>query len=194
MKKWLMSVLLMAVALVAGCASKVPTTEYYLLSAGNGPFKAAQSDKPGYFIAPVVLADHLNRTALVMLQGQQQVQLAHYHVWAEPLASGVTQVLEYELNQICACEVTSARQGVTDNQQRQEIRLIIDQMAVNEAGQVTLSGSYVLEGQPMQRFYLQQTLTENGFEAAVLTQRRLLAQLATHIVQHSRNGVAGDSQ
>ena len=191
MKKWLMFLLVFMVTLVTACASKVPATQYYLLSADSGPFKPVTNHQQSYFIEPVVLADHLNRAALVMLRADNQVQLAHYHLWAEPLASGITQVLEYELNQQCACQVSSARQGYSfqkasarknsDEKNNDVIRLMVDQFAVNESGLVTLSGSYLVGESGMQRFYLQQTLSGNGFAQAVLVQKQLLAQLAAEM-------------
>lgn len=178
-----MKLILVTLALLlAACSSPAPTTHYYLLSPDMGPYRPVIEQRLGYFIEAVVLPDHLNQQALTMFSGDHQLQVASYHYWAQPLSQGIAQVVGYELNQQCACEIRSFHQSDRKKDGAVNVRLFVDQMSVSNAGKVVLSGMFELDAEKRQRFYLSEQLQQPGYEQAIVVQRKLLAEMVQQIL------------
>lgn len=79
------------------CGRSTPTN-YYLLE-GNAHYKETSSlTKKNLRIAQVEVADYLNRNNIISrVNGETRLILAEFHIWAEPVASGVRRVLEETL-------------------------------------------------------------------------------------------------
>jgi uncharacterized protein len=82
------------VLLLTGCGTTTPTN-YYLLSAPEGDQPGSQS--PALGIGPIEIPEYLNRHGLVYNRQGNQLQIANYERWAEPLADGVERVVGLNL-------------------------------------------------------------------------------------------------
>jgi uncharacterized lipoprotein YmbA len=89
---------LLAVAL-AGCGTSQPT-RYYLLSSG-APYTARVSARPELTIGvgPVTLPPYLDRRELVSRASNNELNVAIYHQWAEPLQENFSRVVREDLGQ-----------------------------------------------------------------------------------------------
>ena len=86
--------MLFLVCLLAGCGRSSPSN-YYILDSGAVP--AAPQILPGKSlrIAQVYIPGYLNRNNMVSRSaGRSNIDLAEFHLWAEPLGAGVGRVLE----------------------------------------------------------------------------------------------------
>ncbi|PLW82991.1 hypothetical protein CWI75_06040 [Kineobactrum sediminis] len=86
---------LLGALLLAGCASS-PSYNYYLLNARVADGVAG--DGPALGIGPITIPEYLNRTSMVFTRGSNQLRLADYDRWAEPLAEGIQRVLSLNLS------------------------------------------------------------------------------------------------
>jgi uncharacterized lipoprotein YmbA len=85
---------LIFVLVLASCGT-TPANNYYLLSAQAGDSPSRQT--PSLGIGPIEIPEYLNRNGLVYNRDGNQLQIANYERWAEPLASGITRVIGLNL-------------------------------------------------------------------------------------------------
>ena len=86
---------LAVVALCVAC-SGTPHSRYYVLSApvaGDQQPGCVSGAMPVVAIGPVSLPAYLNRSEIVMRDSDNQVELARFDLWAEPLDAGLTRVV-----------------------------------------------------------------------------------------------------
>lgn len=85
--------LLLILALAAGCARSIPNS-YYLLDSGEPPFNAADLPAQSLRLADVSLPDYLDRKDIVRRRsGDTHLDVAAVHQWAEPLDKGLRRAL-----------------------------------------------------------------------------------------------------
>jgi uncharacterized lipoprotein YmbA len=89
---------------LTSCAVSDPT-QYYTLdqaAAGSAPAKAsvetlrsnaAGTGNVGVGVGPVIMPGYLDRTQIVTRTASDQVELAMFHRWAEPLEDGIARIL-----------------------------------------------------------------------------------------------------
>lgn len=87
--------MLLAAALLAGCAHTAPPERFYSLSAGLPASVApAVARAPLYFeLAAVAVPQQVNRSQLVVTAGEGRVELLEQQRWAAPLSSEISQAL-----------------------------------------------------------------------------------------------------
>jgi hypothetical protein len=83
--------------LLAGCSS-TPSNNYYVLTAREGPGPTGKT--PSLGIGPIRIPEYLNRNALVYQRDGNQLQIARFERWAEPLEEGITRVLGLNLTRL----------------------------------------------------------------------------------------------
>jgi uncharacterized lipoprotein YmbA len=86
----LRTLLLIAAAVAAGCASS-PAPRYYRLVAQAVP--AAATDGPAVIVGPFQLAEYLARPQIVSQGGGNRVAIDDYERWAEPLDANFQSVV-----------------------------------------------------------------------------------------------------
>ena len=101
MSKFLIPILALLIAFIilSGCASSPPTKFYALqpqISERPANFAVAEK-KLTIGIGPVELPKLLDRTQIVTRHADNQVHLAEFHQWSEPLDANVTRVLTQNL-------------------------------------------------------------------------------------------------
>jgi len=83
-----------AALLLVACSSS-PQHNFYLLSAENRTLTSGQT--PSLGIGPIEIPEYLNRNSLVYSRGSNQLHIASFERWAEPLADGIERVLGLNL-------------------------------------------------------------------------------------------------
>src|SRR5262245_11281949 len=80
---------------LAGCMSVADPTKYYVLSATEPrePAPTAAASGVAVGVGPVLIPSYLDRVQIVTRSASGEVDVAKYERWAEPLESGVAQVL-----------------------------------------------------------------------------------------------------
>lgn len=101
----------LAMLLVAGCASPLPPLQWVRLPAQLPDAAAAQRPTAGpawQLMAPVLLPGHLDRDALLVPQGQAGLQPLGGARWAEPLRDAVPRLLRQDLAQLLGAPLWAA--------------------------------------------------------------------------------------
>ncbi len=79
---------------LAACGRSTPTN-YYMLESSTSPARADDLPRKSLRVAQVEVAGYLNRNNIVSrVKGQSRLILAEFHLWAEPVGSGVRRVVE----------------------------------------------------------------------------------------------------
>jgi uncharacterized lipoprotein YmbA len=181
------ALLALLLALLAGCASTQPA-RYYLLNAI--PPETAPSplaSEPVIGVGPVEVASYLNGGRLVRRASMNELAVAEYERWSEPLPDGIARVLAGNL----ASRVPSAQVQVFPWRRDTpvELRLLVSVLRFepDPAGQVQLAARWsLLDGdgqrlQPDRNFEHAVNLQGTDPTAQVAAQSEAIAALADEI-------------
>jgi uncharacterized lipoprotein YmbA len=101
-------IVLVLCSLVAfGCGGNSSPTRYYMLSPTVAGV-AAQHDANcvGIGVGPVKVPEYLNRTQIITRSNPNELQLAYFDLWAEPISDAVPRVLAEDISRLlCTREV-----------------------------------------------------------------------------------------
>ncbi|MFV0276129.1 MAG: membrane integrity-associated transporter subunit PqiC [Parahaliea sp.] len=80
--------------LMLGACGSTPHSNYYRLSAVSD---GGSGVTPAIGIGPVEIPQYLNRNSMVFMRDDNQLHIASFERWAEPLQAGITRVLGLNL-------------------------------------------------------------------------------------------------
>jgi uncharacterized lipoprotein YmbA len=95
MKSYRTSVTLLALLFILTACGTTPKNNYYLLTATDAA--APRGHAPSLGIGPIEIPEYLNRNRLVYNRDGNQLRIANYERWAEPLANGMARVVSLNL-------------------------------------------------------------------------------------------------
>ena len=91
--------------LLVGCAASTPARYYVLSPLAEGKV-ASQESCPAVGIGPIKLPEYVNRTQIVTRTSPNEITLAYFDLWAEPLAESVPRTLAENVSRlICTKEI-----------------------------------------------------------------------------------------
>ena len=94
-----------------GCGSS-PKENFYMLSGPQTPLPAAMPSSVSVFVGPVTVPEAVDRTAMVLRTGPNQVDIDDTNRWAEPLKSAIPRVLaETLMRELGTARVMASRAG-----------------------------------------------------------------------------------
>lgn len=172
--------LLMAILLLAACASQPTQTVTYLLRSqapvsGGEPVPASEFALDG-----VQVASYLNQPGLVLATGDGTIHIASHHAWAEPLEISLRQYLAAEIAASTGRRV-APRSGPGIGTR---INVLIDQLHGDGQGGAVLQAFWEVvskDSDRSYRFYQTQALSGDGYDALVQAEEALLKELAAAI-------------
>ncbi len=96
---WLPALFLLA--LLCGCGASAPV-HFFALSGGMSGQEAADSEGPCFSlgVGPVDIPAYLDRSSIVTQKGANQMHVADFDQWGEPLGDGLTRVLMENLSDL----------------------------------------------------------------------------------------------
>ena len=170
---------------LAGCAN-TPPTQFYVLNSTVEP-RAASPESPAIEVGPVTLPDFLERPQIVTTVGKNQLHLAEYDQWAEPLEGNIARVIAEDLSAKLASErvvLYPARQSVPMDFQ---VIVKIIQFGAGEDGATVLEALWqVKDGAgdriaPQKRSRFEGSPAELTYDAIAAEMSRLLGELCLEI-------------
>ncbi len=180
--------------LLAGCGSSLPTRYYVLHSWSEAthpkeePPSSAEGRCVSIGVGPVKIADYLDRAEIVTRVAPNELRLAEFDQWAEPLSQNISRVLADNLpNLLCAKSVVVFpwRGSVSIDYQ---IEVEVLRMDGTLGGDATLEARWMVlgSGEPKKLLVVKKTrLTVptggQGFQALVSAQSHNLESLSRHI-------------
>jgi uncharacterized lipoprotein YmbA len=90
--------IVLAISLLAACASAPPEHSTYLLRSDKGTESKQLSFDSGAYLGGLTLADYIDQPGLVLDQGEGKIHAARHHEWAEPLRVSLRQFLSAEIS------------------------------------------------------------------------------------------------
>lgn len=106
MKSCRTSLTILALLLALSACGTTPGNSYYLLTATDAAAPSGQA--PSLGIGPIEIPEYLNRNRLVYNRDGNQLRIANYERWAEPLESGVQRVISLNLAHLLDTENVQA--------------------------------------------------------------------------------------
>lgn len=91
-RNWILS---LSLALLLSACGSTPRSSYYMLSAETAA--TLGNTGPSLGIGPVTVPEYLQRREMVLNRNSNQLELADYHRWAEPLDAGILRVMALNL-------------------------------------------------------------------------------------------------
>ncbi|ALP52579.1 hypothetical protein Tel_05140 [Candidatus Tenderia electrophaga] len=138
------TLLLTLLGALAACGT-TPSSNYYLLSSSAAPSSSIQTpNRLVVGLGPIDFPAYLDRNEIVISSGDNSLQVAEYHRWAEPLQSNFARVLAQALaTHIPDAEVYTYpwHSGVQPDVQ---IRLKVGRFDVNTQNHARLSARWEL--------------------------------------------------
>jgi uncharacterized lipoprotein YmbA len=176
---------------LAGCMGVTDPTRYYLLAPSpETPHGASHSaiSSAGVGVGPVLIPAYLDRVQMVTRGAHDEVEISTYHRWAEPLESGIAEVLANNLSAQIGSEriaVFPWRGGVARVLDYQVIVVVL-RFDGSPGRQVTLDARWRLLGKEgrelaLRRSTINETLTEAGYQPLVQAMNQAIATLAREI-------------
>jgi uncharacterized lipoprotein YmbA len=176
---------------LAGCAGVADHTKYYVLSptpAEPRSLVPAAVSSPAIGVGPVQVSRYLDRLQIVTRDANDNVQISADNRWAEPLESGIAQVLADNL----AAQLGSER--ITVFPWRGSAARVLDYQVVvvvlrfdgSPGRDVTLDVRWRLLGKDghevaLKRSTLKEPISGGGYQPIVHGMNRTLARLALEI-------------
>jgi len=182
---------------LAGCSGVSDPTKYYVLSpVPSAPHDAAPAavSSAGVGVGPVSVPGYLARLQIVTRGASDEVEIAMYHRWAEPLESGIAQVLAANL----ATQIGSERvavfpwRGVAARALDYQVAIMVLRFDGSPGRQATLDARWRIIGRDgrelaLKRSTLSEPITGEGYQPLVVGMNRLLATLAQEIATEIRS-------
>ena len=176
---------------LAGCIGVTDPTRYYLLSPSpETPRSVSRAAVPGAAVGvgPVLIPAYLDRVQMVTRGTNDEPEISTYHRWAEPLESGIAEVLANNLSAQIGSEriaVFPWRGGVARVLDYQVIVVVL-RFDGSPGRQVTLDARWRLLGKDnrelvLKRSTINEPITGEGYQPLVHGMNLAIATLAREI-------------
>ena len=184
---------------LTSCAGVTDPTRYYVLSstvaAPNDSARTVDSNAGiGVGVGPVMIPRYLDRVQIVTRGANDDVEISMYHRWAEPLESGIAQVLADDLAQQVGSERIAVFpwRGAAARMLDYQVVVVVMRFEGSPGHQVMLDARWRLLGKDgkelvLKRSTINEPVTGNGYQALVLGMNRVLGTLAREIAAEIRS-------
>lgn len=178
---------------VSGCTGTSPQALFYTLSPIEKDRVPHQATRvPGDFaigIGPVTFSDQLDRPAIVTQTGKNQITINEFHRWAGTLQQNFTRVMTQNLAILLNTEQVMARPW--ERYFKPDIRIAVDiqKFGGQLGGYAELGATWIIieEGKDVEaavhRSEIQETVSDDSYEALVAAQSRALASFCKEIAE-----------
>lgn len=179
-----------ACCLWLACSSPAtPERSYYLLRAESAAALPPADPERRAGIAAIDLAPYLDRAGLVVGLGPHEVREARFHLWAEPLRSGILARLEDRISQRLGYRIGGGQAAARTWTRRVSVE--IRELHGQPSGTVRLSAGFTVTDAAGNVLSIEQVVASTeqsapGYGALVEAELVLLDQLADAIAERLR--------
>jgi len=193
---------------LAGCAVADPTKFYALrqpvaASAQSSVSASIASTPPpsnpdstsavSIGVGPVITPGYLRRSQIVTRNGDDQMDIAMFHRWAEPLEDGIARVLAEEIGARVPTDriVMYPWQGAVARAIQYQVVVVVMRLDGSRGGDVTLDTRWRILGKDgkelaFRKSTMSETATGLGYEPMVAAMTRAVAALGQEIATEIR--------
>ncbi|MFQ3197022.1 MAG: putative lipoprotein YmbA [Paraglaciecola sp.] len=177
--------------LLFACASPMSTIQYYMLNTADDDAPIANiNQQDAIVLAPVQLANYLNKINLVMKIAKNQLYYSEQDVWAESLQTGIYNALLKDLNSQTVQSHYIAMNSPNAKQSNKRLIVEFSHFMPTDQSQVIASGQYWLidtsdlnNTAPIHNFSYAIPLHQDGYAHAVTQLNALLGILSLDIIK-----------
>jgi len=186
---------------LGGCLGGSPPSRFYLLSplpVSESPATAASGVAIG--VGPVALPEYLNRSQIVSRAGENQLQLAEFDRWAEPLGKNFTRVLVLNLSTLLSTDRMALHPWNRSTPIDYQVTVAVARFEAGPDEKISLLARWSIvdagkrETLLMRKSSFTEPIASNGYEATVESMSRAVAALSREIAEAIRDvsATAGD--
>jgi uncharacterized lipoprotein YmbA len=139
-----LAVLLICAASLAGCATREALPSYFVLTSNQASAKASSKGGTRIFIRRVDIPGYLQNTHLASRRADNQIEYAPTALWAEPLASCISDAVSEGLNGHPGLVMVDASTGGVPPPRDFDLQISIERFEGNDRGEVRLLASWTL--------------------------------------------------
>jgi uncharacterized lipoprotein YmbA len=151
-------------------------------------------------VGPVALPEYLNRTQIVTRAGENQLQLAEFDRWAEPLTRSFTRVLVLNLSTLLSTDRIALHPWNRSTPIEYQVTVDVARFEAGRDGTASLLVRWsIVDGVQrrtllMRKSIFSEPITSEGYEATVASMSRLVGALSREIAEAIReiSVTAGD--
>lgn len=188
----LLIIMCLMVVGMAGCTGTTPPAKFYSLSPIDDADAApptALSDPIAIGIGPIKFPDELERAPIVTRSGRNRLEINEFHRWGGSLRMNFTRVMEENLARLMKTDKVMARPWERYFDPDVRIALDIRQFDGHLGEFASLNVTWMIVGpegdKPLlvRRTIIQETVTDESYDALVDAQSRAVAKLCHEIAQ-----------
>lgn len=171
-----------------GCGRSTPTN-FYLLESSLGPIQVDNMPVKTLRVAQVDVAGYLNRNNIVSrVAGETKLILAEFHLWAEPVGSGVRRVVEEELTRPLLEAGVTVLPGTSESRSDYLLLLDVQRLDGNFNEKAVLECRWSLlnnDDKPMERgiFAAEEHVNGSDYNILVGAESKLVKDMAAHLAE-----------
>lgn len=185
MKRWIL--LVIGGLFLVGCGNPYP--EFYTLTA-EGP--SPTGGGMGIGVGPVILAEYVDRTNLVVQTSPHKLEVAKYHRWAGDLDNSIARVVSINMGRKLGTGNVQEYPWQRDNEIDYQVAIDIRDFIAGADGYARIEASwrlYALPGRNLvasRTFVGKEQIDSDNFESMVAAQSLLLGELSDDIAKAIR--------
>jgi uncharacterized protein len=185
MKRWM--ILMVLVVTLVGCGQPYP--EFYRLTA-EGP--APSGGGMGIGVGPIVLAEYVDRTNLVVETSPHKLEVARYHRWAGDLDNSIARVVATNMGRHLGTGNIKVYPWQRDGEISYQVTMDLREFVAGEDGYARIEANWRLYSLPgrnlvtSKTYVAKEAIEKGNFESMVAAQSKLLAGLSADIARAVR--------
>ncbi len=174
--------IIIAAGMFVGCGTGHPS--FYTLSA-EGP--SPTGGGVGIGVGPVILAEYVDRSNLVVKTSENKLEIAENHRWAGDLDNSISRVLSINLGRKLKTGNVRTYPWARDSEVDYQIAMDIREFIAGDDGYAHLEASWRIYALPSRKMVTSKTfvgkepISKEDFEAMVAAQSKLLGRLSDDI-------------
>ncbi len=175
---------ILTAGMLLGCGSGYPTF-YTLSSEGPSPVGGGM----GIGVGPVILAEYVDRSNLVVKTSENKLEVAENHRWAGDLDHSIARVLSINLGRKLKTGNVRTYPWSRDSEVDYQVAMDIREFIAGNDGYAHLEASWRIYALPSRRmvesntFVGKEPISTGDFEAMVAAQSRLMGKLSDDIAK-----------
>lgn len=178
------------ITLSACSSTPLPETHYFVLTPNAKSASVADKDSKLVVVLDAIqLAEYIDQTGIVLQTGPHQIQVAHYHRWAEPLKHNLHRYILETLNNELPNHKIQSNTALIEADPKLALHIKVNQFNGTRNGGVILSGHWSLNDHQNklilkhQSFHYEETLANDGYTELVNHLAKLLDELCAELAQ-----------
>ena len=180
--------LVVSLAVLGGClGGDSPPSRFYLLSPLPASESPAATDGLAIGVGPVAIPDYLNRGQIVTRAGENQLELAEFDRWAEPLQKNLSRVLVLNLSTLLSTDRVALHPWNRSTLMDYQVIVDVGRFEPGADGEISLLARWSIAGGAdrkilrMRKSSFREPIADESYEAAVASMSRAAAALSREI-------------